>query len=132
MRHTTNGIAKKIKGKSLLFCKSFKNMALQINEYVDGQIDERYENMKTGKPREDRKTREKIKFLSGIVFIICIALLTAVPMGSFVAAAKGYIVEATIKNPDELLSDLSNNYTENYPEIQVVSDEYTTEDIITH
>ena len=125
MKRTINGIAQKIEGTGRYFCQSSKKMAQQINNYIDEQIDERYENMKTGKPREDRRTREKLRFFSGIVFIGCIALLVAVPIGGIVSAAKDQIIELTIKSPDELLSNLSNDYTENYPEIQVISDDYT-------
>lgn len=123
MKYTINSVAQKIKRN--VFCQSSKKMVFQINNYIDEQINEHYESMKTGIPGQDRKTRLKLCFFSSIVFIGSMALLIVMPIGSLVSVAKDQIIEWTIKSPDELLLNLSNDYIENYPEIQVVFDEYT-------
>lgn len=127
MKFRLSVIAEKIKGIFLLFCRSSKNMVLQMDEYIDDQIEERYGNMITGKPREDRKAREKVKFLSGMIFMVCIVLLLAVPFFRITAIAKSKIIEGTIKSPDEMLYNLSDNSTENYPEVEMLSGVYIPE-----
>lgn len=55
MKATLNKMVEKTHGLILRFGHTSKNMAVQVDEYIGSQIDERYENLKTGKPREDRK-----------------------------------------------------------------------------
>ena len=131
MKRIINNIAQKMKGTSWYFCQLSKKMVLQINKYIDEQINESYESIKTGKPKQDRKTKAKLRFFSGIVFIGCVVLLVGMPVGSLVSALKDRIIESTIKSPDELLLNLSNNYIENYPEIQVIFDDYTRTESVT-
>lgn len=106
--------------------QSSTNMGKQIGNYVDEQIDEKYESLKTGKPREDRKAREKLKFKAGIVFILCLVIILAIPVTFIFSAIKGKLVEFSIKSPNEIMMDLDDK-AEIYPEIETISGAYTTD-----
>lgn len=103
---------------------SSKMMVNQIDQFVDEKIDEKYENMKTGKPREDRKNREKVKFFTGVVFILCLVLILAIPVSFMFSKVKRLLVEASIKTPDEITMQLGDHAEENYPDIDKVSGVY--------
>ena len=62
MKRIIKNIAQKMKGTSWYFCQLSKKMVLQINKYIDEQINEIYESIKTGKPKQDRKTKAKLRF----------------------------------------------------------------------
>lgn len=123
MKNTLHRLIDTISNFFSSFCGSSKNITQQIGQYVDEQIDERYENMKTGKPREDRKTRERIKFQAGLVFIICLVIILAIPATYLFSALKGKLVEFSIKSPNEIMLDLGDK-AEIYPEVEVISGAY--------
>ncbi len=124
MKPTLSSIVERIQGFFAFFSRSSKKMVLQVDQYVDEQIEERYTSLKTGKPREDRKMRERIKFFSGIIFLGCILLLLAAPIIHLTSAIKGKIVEATIKSPDEMVSNLTGYKQDYYSELQMFSGVY--------
>ena len=103
MKNAVNQIVNGVRNFFASISQSSKQMSRQIETYVDEQIDERYENMKTGKPREDRKTRERVKFKAGIVFILCLMIILAIPVTFIFSAIKGKLVEYSIKSPNEIM-----------------------------
>ena len=123
MKNAVNQIVNGVRSFFASISHSSVQMGRQIETYVDEQIDERYENMKTGKPREDRKTRERVKFKAGIVFILCLLIILAVPVTFIFSALKGKLVEFTIKSPNEIMMNLEDK-AEIYPEIEVISGSY--------
>ena len=123
MKNAVNQIVNGVRSFFASISHSSVQMGRQIETYVDEQIDERYENMKTGKPREDRKTRERVKFKAGIVFILCLLIILAVPVTFIFSALKGKLVEFTIKSPNEIMMNLEDK-AEIYPEIEEISGSY--------
>lgn len=123
MKNAVNQIVNGVRSFFASISHSSIQMGRQIETYVDEQIDERYENMKTGKPREDRKTRERVKFKAGIVFILCLMIILAVPVTFIFSALKGKLVEFTIKSPNEIMMNLEDK-AEIYPEIEEISGSY--------
>ena len=123
MKNAVNQIVNGVRSFFASISHSSIQMGRQIETYVDEQIDERYENMKTGKPREDRKTRERVKFKAGIVFILCLMIILAVPVTFIFSALKGRLVEFTIKSPNEIMMNLEDK-AEIYPEIEEISGSY--------
>ena len=123
MKNAVNQIVNGVRSFFASISHSSVQMGRQIETYVDEQVDERYENMKTGKPREDRKTRERVKFKAGIVFILCLLIILAVPVTFIFSALKGKLVEFTIKSPNEIMMNLEDK-AEIYPEIEVISGSY--------
>lgn len=103
---------------------TFKMMVNQIVQFVDEKITEKYENMKTGNPRKDRKNREKVKFFSGVVFVLCLVFILAIPISYMFFKVKRLLVEASIKTPDEISMQLGDHAEENYPEIDKLSGVY--------
>ena len=69
------------------FSTIFGSSKMMVNQ-IDQFVDEKYENMKTGKPREDRKKREKVKFFTGVVFILCLVLILAIPVSFMFSKVK--------------------------------------------
>ena len=123
MKNAVNQIVNGVRNFFASISQSSKQMSRQIETYVDEQIDERYENMKTGKPREDRKTRERVKFKAGIVFILCLMIILAIPVTFIFSAIKGKLVEYSIKSPNEIMMNLEDK-AEIYPDIEEISGSY--------
>ena len=123
MKNAVNQIVNGIRNFFASIGHSSIQMGRQIESYVDEQIDERYKNMKTGKPREDRKTRERVKLKAGIVFILCLMIILAIPMAFIFSAVKGKLIEFSIKSPNEIMMNLDNK-AEIYPDIKVISGSY--------
>lgn len=122
MKAALNKMVEKTHGLILRFGHTSKNMAVQVDEYIGSQIDERYENLITGKPREDRKKRELVRFLSSIVFLLAVTVLVAVPVVGLFSTIKNSVIRHTIKSPDELAMGMANQ--EYNPDEQMLSDLY--------
>lgn len=123
MKNAVNQIVNGVRNFFASISHSSIQMGRQIESYVDEQIDERYKNMKTGKPREDRKTRERVKLKAGIVFILCLLIILAIPMTFIFSAVKGKLIEFSIKSPNEIMMNLEDK-AEIYPDIEVISGSY--------
>lgn len=108
MKAALNKMVEKTQGLILKFGHTSKNMAVQVDEYIDSQIDEKYENLKTGKPREDRKKREQVRFLSSLVFLLAVTILVAVPVVGIFSKIKNSVIRHTIKSLDELATGMIN------------------------
>lgn len=108
MKAALNKMVEKTQGLILKFGHTSKNMAVQVDEYIDSQIDEKYENLKTGKPREDRKKREQVRFLSSSVFLLAVTILVAVPVVGIFSTIKNSVIRHTIKSLDELATGMIN------------------------
>lgn len=122
MKAALNKMVEKTHGLILRFGHTSKNMAVQVDEYIGSQIDERYENLRTGKPREDRKKREQVRFLSSLVFLLAVTILLAVPVVGIFSTIKNSVIRHTIKSPDELATGMINQ--EYNPEEQPISGLY--------
>lgn len=123
MKATLYKIVEKTHGLILKFGHTSKNMAMQANEYIDSQIDERYENLKTGKPREDRKKMEQVQFLSILIFLLAVAILVAVPVVGIFSTIKSSVIRHTLKSPDEMVTGMVNQQEYN-PAEQMLSGLY--------
>lgn len=123
MKAAVNKLVEKTHGFILMFSHTSKNMVVQANEYIDSQIDERYENLQTGKPREDRKKRERVRFLSSLVFLLAVTVLVAVPIIGIFSTIKSSVIKYTIKSPDELATGMVNQQEYN-PDEKMLSGLY--------
>lgn len=124
MKKALDRIVKKIHDFFASDDQPFKKIVMQINQYLNEQIDELFENMKTGKPREDRKTRERVKVCTGVIFILCGAIIIAFPLTYIISVFTGKLTELSVKSPNEIIMDLDDR-VENYPEVEMIPGIYT-------
>ena len=128
MQNAMNQMANSIRNFFVLIGNSFMKMGKQIENYVDEQIEERYQNMRTGKFGEDEKIRAGIKLKAGIVFIFCLIVILTITVTFIFSLAKDKLDEITIKSPNEIMMNLDDK-AEMYPVVEVAAGFYIPEEV---
>lgn len=99
--------------------KTPKDIAIQVDQYVDKKIDKAYDAIKIEK-------RPKVKFFTGLIIMVCLVIILLVPITYTFTKLKTKLIEHSIKSPDQIMRDLDGctaNF-QNYPEIDVVNSAY--------
>lgn len=99
--------------------KTPKDIAVQVDQYVDKKIDKAYDAIKIEK-------RPKVKFFTGIIIMVCLVIILLVPITYTFTKLKTKLMEHSIKSPDQIMRDLDGCTSDfqNYPEIDVVNSAY--------
>lgn len=92
--------------------KTPKNIAVQVDQYVDKKINKAYDNIKIEK-------RQQVKFFTSIIVIVCLVIIFLVPIAYTFTKIKAKFLEHSIKSPNQIMHDLDGCISENYPKIEI-------------
>lgn len=101
-----------------------KTMVKEIDKTIDEKIEKKYEDLKTGVLQEDIKKRNKVRFYTGVIFILCLVIIVMIPITFVFAKVKQFVIETSIKSPNEIVLRLQDENIENYPEVDESADDY--------
>lgn len=101
-----------------------KTMVKEIDKTIDEKIEKKYEDLKTGVLQEDIKKRNKVRFYTGVIFILCLVIIVMIPITFVFAKVKQFVIETSIKSPNEIVLRLQDENIENYPEVDESTDDY--------
>lgn len=101
-----------------------KTMVKEIDKTIDEKIEKKYEDLKTGVLQEDIKKRNKVRFYTGVIFILCLVIIVMIPITFVFAKVKQFVIETSIKSPNEIVLRLQNENIEDYPDVDESTGDY--------